>query len=166
MRTLEARIGTLQTLICSTKKLLWKQSMLKLFIRFTISLFALAAHISFSSELGDCEKVFSVSASAFSNKEKGMDREVLIHSLPKPSEAVEVEPLRSMREIIEDVYSYKITDQFVYSVYKTEFCLRRNQGKVVPVSFANAYPLLEKCSKESRENKASCAMIVAGSKPE
>ena len=117
-----------------------------------------------SSGLGSCENVFSAASSAMENKMKGVSKETLIAALPPKIKEIEAEPLRSMREIAEEVYSYEFTDQLVYSVYKTEYCVRRQSGEPILESFSEAFPLIVACSKIKEKRKVECAMSAAGTK--
>ena len=130
-----------------------------LVLLFVISPFSVAV----ASGLGVCQKVFTVSASALANKEKGVTKEKLLGALPLLEKAPNSEPLRSMHEIVEEVYNFDIQDKFVYSVYRTELCVRRVSGKPVPNDFSKVYPVLESCSGKVQNVKTNCAMHAAGS---
>lgn len=110
--------------------------------------------------LGVCQKVFALSHSALSNKAKGVSKDKLVSVLPKKQGKIDSEPLRSMREIVEEIYTYKITNHFAYSVYRSELCVLREKGKVPSVKLEQILPKLNSCSDKSAE----CAMKLVRSK--
>uniref|UniRef100_A0A486XRW5 Orphan protein n=1 Tax=Rheinheimera sp. BAL341 TaxID=1708203 RepID=A0A486XRW5_9GAMM len=129
-----------------------------------VSIFLIAllfSSVAISDDLGDCQKIFALSQSALSNKAKGISKDRLVLALPTKQAEEEPEPLHSMREIVEEVYSYQITNQFAYSVYRTERCVLREAGQLKPVEFGDIFVELNSCSNEAPE----CAMKLAGSKP-
>ncbi len=116
--------------------------------------------IGSANDLGACQKIFALSQSALSNKAKGVSKEKLVSALPPKQSGNEPEPLRSMREIVGEVYSYQIINQFAYSVYRTELCVLREAGQAPSVEFEKILSELNSCSVEDPE----CAMQLAGSK--
>lgn len=121
----------------------------------------LFSSVAFAEDLGGCQKVFWLSQSALSNKAKGVSKDRLVSALPTIQAEKEPEPLRSMHEIVEEVYNYPITNQFAYSVYRTELCVLREAGQLQPIEFGDILDELNSCSSEAPE----CAMHLAGSKP-
>lgn len=129
-----------------------------------VSIFVIAllfSSIAISDDLGDCQKIFALSQSALSNKAKGISKDRLMSALPTKQAEMEPEPLRSMREIVDEVYSYQITNQFAYSVYRTERCVLSEAGQLQPIEFGDILVELNSCSNEAPE----CAMKLAGSRP-
>ncbi|UTW44506.1 hypothetical protein KFE80_08870 [bacterium SCSIO 12696] len=114
-----------------------------------------------ANDISVCQKIFTLSQSALSNKAKGINKDMLMSVLPPKQSENEPEPLRSMREIVEEVYGYQITNQFAYSVYRAELCVLRERGQALQVEFAKILPELNSCSSQAPE----CAMQLAGSKP-
>jgi len=113
----------------------------------------------------DCRKVFSVASSAISNKEKGISKYKLKAALPSLSLAPTKEPLRSMHEIVDEVYDYEVVDKFIYSTYRTEICYLRKQGKSIPkVDYKLTLEKLKKCQTLEADDHAICAMkaVVSG----
>ncbi len=135
--------------------------LMKYRITLLLTVVLLSTNIASANDLGACQKIFALSQSALSNKAKGISKESLVSALPQKTDKVDPEPLRSMREIVEEVYGYKITNQFAYSVYRTERCVLLEAGKAPPIKFGEILSKLNSCSDKAPE----CAMRLAGSKP-
>lgn len=119
----------------------------------------LFSSVVISDDLGECQKIFALSQSALSNKAKGISKDRLVSALPTKQAEKEPEPLRSMREIVEEVYSYQITNHFAYSVYRSERCVLRQAGQLQPIEFGDILIELNSCNEAPE-----CAMNLAGSR--
>ena len=67
------------------------------------------------------------------------------------------EPLYSMRKIIEEVYSYDITNLEAYTAYRTERCVLRNAGQTKPINLSDILEELNICDSA----KPECAVKLA-----
>ena len=129
------------------------------------SLVLILLTISFNASAEDsdvCEEVYLVAASAVNNKTKGVSKKAMKKALPPLDSSPNTELLRSMHEILDEVYDYEELDPQIYSVYRSEICFRRINEKETPTDFSLSHPKLQECSKIS-DKKIECAMGVAGS---
>lgn len=119
-----------------------------------------------------CARVHSVAASTISNRDKGVSKDAMKSAIP-PLAAItpstpkpQAELLRSMHEILDEVFGDGPVGDAVYPVYRAEVCYRRMKDLPVPASFAEVRPQLLACAARPGDERIPCAMQAAGSKPD
>lgn len=118
-----------------------------------------------------CARVHAVAASAILNRDKGMPKETMKSAIP-PLAAIttstpkpQAELLRSMHEILDEIFGDGAVGETVYPVYRAEVCFRRMKELAVPASFSEVQPRLLACAAKPEAERIPCAMQAAGSKP-
>ena len=134
---------------------------------FSIFVLCFACDVAASSK--ECDEVYVLAASAVSNRDEGMTQEQLRRPLP-PRHIVDSdiprsvnERLKTMHEIVDEIYIARDLDEQTYAVFKSEQCRLRKTENLIGADFQKVVPVLQQCVPLKGNAKIYCAIRAAES---